>query len=422
MSFSKTTLKNGLRLVTVPQKGSLTTTVLFLVEAGSKYESKQVNGLLHFLQHMCFKGTERRPRPIDVASELDALGAHYNAFTSHEYTGFYAKARNEDAGKIFDVLSDIYLRSLLREEEIDKERGVIIEEINMYEDAPMQQIHELFTTLLYGDQPAGWDVIGKKEIVLSLQRNDFLSYRKRHYLPNATVLIVAGGTDETAVRRMTTEAFDRIAADEKGSMPRTIETQKGPATLTRHKETDQAHLVLGVRAFDAFDERRNTLTLIANLLGGGMSSRLFQRVREQMGAAYYIHTSNDLYSDHGYLSVSAGVALDKITNVVRAILEEFARLRDGSVDAEELINAKRKIAGSMAISLETSDELASFYGSQEVVRREILTIDQILEKINGVTAEDIRNVSREIFTNAGLNLAVIGPYKDSVQFEKILAF
>src|SRR3990172_6332839 len=245
--LNKIILKNGLRIITIPMKESLTTTVLILVEAGSKYETKEINGISHFLEHMCFKGTEKRPKSIDISSELDAIGANYNAFTSMEYTGYYAKSQPKHFEKILDVVSDIYLHQVFNSSEIDREKGVIIEEINMYEDLPMRRAQELFTSLLYGDQSAGWDIAGKKEIIQKLNRDDFVKYKSAHYLPQATLVIVAGKIDEVEAEEKIKNYFSLIQSGKKNQKIKTEEKQKKPEISLKHKKTDQTHIVLGVR-------------------------------------------------------------------------------------------------------------------------------------------------------------------------------
>src|SRR5574343_287559 len=199
MKFTKTILKNGLKVITVPMKDNPTLTVLVMVEAGSKYETKEINGLSHFLEHMCFKGTIKRPKAIDISRELDAIGSQYNAFTAQEYTGYYAKSDAKHFKKIFDVVSDIYLNSTFPEGEMEKEKGVIIEEINMYEDLPPRHVQDMMMELLYGDQPAGWNIAGEKKNIINMKRDDFVKYHKEHYVPSATTIVVAGKITEKQV-------------------------------------------------------------------------------------------------------------------------------------------------------------------------------------------------------------------------------
>jgi len=399
---------------------SLTTAVLVLVEAGSKYETKEVNGLSHFLEHMCFKGTKKRPRSIDISSELDGIGAAYNAFTSMEYTGYFAKARPDNFDIILDVVSDIYLNQIFETKEIDKERGVIIEEINMYEDLPMRKVHELFTNLLYADQPAGWDIAGRKEVIKKLNREDFLKYRQEHYLSQSTLVVVAGKFNEEEAIEKTKQAFSEIKISKKTPKVKTVEYQEKPEVLLKHKETDQTHLVLGVRAFNVFDERKYALEILADILGGGLSSRLFQRIREEMGAAYYVSADADLYTDHGYLAVSAGVSNNKINQVIEVILEEFKKIVARPIENKELQRVKEHLIGYLVVSLETSDQLAGFYGGQEIITRKIIAPKDAIKKIQAVKSEEISGVASEIFQNQKLNLAIIGPFKEKEGLEKIL--
>ncbi|MCL5004669.1 MAG: insulinase family protein [Patescibacteria group bacterium] len=428
-NFNKITLKNGLRIITAPKQDSLATTFLVLVEAGSKYETKEINGISHFLEHMCFKGTKKRPRAIDISSELDSIGANYNAFTGQEYTGYFAKARPENFNIILDVVSDIYLNQVFKPEEINKERGVIVEEINMYEDLPMRRVQELFTSLLYGDQPAGWDIAGRKEVIKKINREDFLKYRQEHYLPQSTIIIVAGkfpdqkGGEKKVVAEIE-KTFSKIKTGEKISKIKTIEKQEKPEILVKQKKTDQTHLVLGVRAFDIFDKRKYALEVLADVLGGGMSSRLFQKIREEMGAAYYVRAEADLLSDHGFLAAAAGIDNNKIEQVIKAILQEFKKMAKKKVDKKELQRAKDHLVGHLVLGLETSDALAGFYGGQEIVMKKMVSPEELVKKIQAVKAEEIQAVARDIFQNNKLNLAVIGPFSvengDKERFEKIL--
>ena len=410
--FTKYVLSNGVRVLLVPQAGSVATTVAVAVEAGSEYESKEVNGISHFLEHMCFKGTTKRPRPIDIASELDGLGANYNAFTGEEYTSYYAKVKNEDFHRALDIVTDLYLHPTFPVAEIEKEKGVIIEEINMYEDLPQRKVGELFTHLVYGDQPAGRSILGPKEVIRGITREDFLKYRGAHYVPEATVVIVAGGFDEAKARENVEAHFGALPAGPKTAKATVTEEQTAPRELVHFKESDQTHLVMGFRAFDIHDERQYALEVLEDILGGGMGSRLFQRVREELGAAYYVRASTDLYFDHGLFTMSAGAAHGKLETVLKAGLEEFMRFTTESVDEETLARAKRHLNGTFALALETSDSLGYYYGGQEIMHLPILTPTEYLAKINAVTAGEIQSVARTLFRSDRLNLALIGPYKD----------
>jgi predicted Zn-dependent peptidase len=418
--MKKITLKNGLRILLVPQPENLAATVLILVRAGSEYETKEQNGVSHFLEHMMFKGTTDRPEPGMIAHELTALGAQFNAFTGQEYTGYYAKAQ---AGKLPDILaivSDLYLNPLFNEAEIEKERGVIIQEINMYEDDLPARAQRDFNRLVYGDQPAGWDVGGEIPIIKTLARGDFVAYRNRRYVMPGTVVVVAGKFNAPRTVAQIKSYFGFRPRRVAPAKTKTVERQAAPKIKLHFKESDQAHLVLGFRAFDMFDERRYALRVLADILGGGMSSRLFLRVREKMGAAYYIGAGADLSLDHGLLSVSAGVDRTKIEPVIRAILEECRAMRDAAVPEKELRKAKDHMIGGLILGLETSDDLASFYGGQEVLSGLVLSPEALTDRIKKVTARDVQAVAKTVFKDKRLNLAIVGPYKSEAQFKGIL--
>jgi len=420
MKFTKTVLDNGLRIITAPQKDNPAVTVLVLVETGSKYEAKEINGISHFLEHMCFKGTKKRPKAIDISSELDGIGASYNAFTGFEYTGYYAKVDKRHFETALDVVSDIYLNQIFDPEEIKKESGVVIEEINMYEDLPMRRVQEIFTTLLYGDQPAGWDIGGRKEVIARLEKDDFIKYLKEHYMASSTTVVIAGAIDEKEVLEKTKEYFKDIATGDKEDKLPVKESQDKPGLLVKNKESDQTHFVLGVRAYNMFDDRRYAAEVLSDILGGGMSSRLWRVVRGEMGAAYYVRADNDELTDHGYLAASAGVHNEKLLPVIKAVLKEFEKLKEEEVGEKELKKAKDHMIGGLMLGLETSDSVASFFGMQEILAKEIMTAAELAEKIQKVTAKEIQDVAKDIFKNEKLNLAVIGPVGDEKELEEAL--
>jgi predicted Zn-dependent peptidase len=421
-SIKKLTLKNGLRIILVSQPQTMAASVLILVKAGSEYETKKINGVSHFLEHMMFKGTKNRPRSSQIAEELASLGAQSNAFTSKEYTGYWAKAEARKLPKILDIVSDLYLNPVFNPQEIEKERGVIIEELNMYQDSPKRHVGEIFDQLLYGDQPAGWDIVGDKKTIKSLTKDDFISYRHERYVMPGTLVVVAGNFNAKKVMTEIRRRFEHLPKRRASEKPKTIERQASPKTLIRFKDSKQSHLVVGFRAFDLFDKRRYAIQVLADVLGGSMSSRLFKRIREEMGAAYYVYADADLSLDHGVFSMSAGVDHTKIDAVIKTMIEECDRLRKVRVPDAELKRAKDHMLGNLALELETSDELASFYGSQEILSGKFLPLRKLVTMIKGVTAADVQHVAKDIFKNKGLNLAVIGPYKDAKRFTSILKF
>ncbi len=418
----KTTLKNGLRIITVPMKDNPTVTVLVLVGTGSDYEEKKVNGISHFLEHMCFKGTVKRPNAQSISHELDALGAEYNAFTDHEMTGYYAKSDAKNFKKIFDVISDIYLNSTFPEAEIQKEKGVIVEEINMYEDMPSRHVQDLFQEVLYGDQPAGWNIAGTRERVKSMERDDFVKYKKSHYVAEGTVIVVAGSISTKDVEKEVTKYFKEVHTGKKVSKIRTIDKQSGPKVLVKHKSTDQTHFVLGVRTFPLKDKRNPTLSVLSGILGAGMSSRLFIKLREEMGVAYYVRAYNDPSTDHGFFQISAGVNNKRTEEVIKEVLKECSRLTREKVNEKELSKVKSFLVGNMKLSLEATDDIANFYGTQELMKRELKTLDEKIKDISRVSSSDIMKMAKSVFKAKNLNLAIIGPFKDNSKFKKLLKF
>lgn len=418
--YKKTTLSNGLRIITVPMPDTKTVTVLVLVATGSKYETKEINGISHFLEHMTFKGTNKRPMPLAIVEPLDRIGSQYNAFTGQEYTGYYAKANGRHLDLLLDIMSDITLNPKFKQEEINKERGVIIEEINMYEDNPARKIGDIWTYLLYGDQPAGWDTAGKKEIIAKLMRDDFVKYHNDHYVAPKTIVIVSGMIEHNNVTEKIKKLFKSISGAKGKNKVATKEFQKKPETKNFYKKTDQTHIVLGVRSYDIFDKRRYAADVLATILGGGMSSRLFQLLRDKMGAAYYVRTFSDESTDTGNLATWAGIDNRRAEEIIKAILEEYKKISRVKVSAAELNKAKEHLEGSLILSIETSDELASFYGFQEILKREILKPEEVIKKVKTVTAGDVLEVAQDIFRPEKLNLAVIGPFKDSKKFANLL--
>jgi len=418
----KKTYKNGLRVITVPMKDNPTVTVLVLVGTGSDYETKEINGISHFLEHMCFKGTIKRPNARTISHELDALGCQYNAFTGNEYTGYYAKGDPKNFEQIFDVVTDIYLNSTFPEVDIEKEKGVIIEEINMYEDMPSMNVQDLFSKVLYNDQPAGMSTLGMKENIRKMGRSNFVNYKKDHYVAENTVVIVAGNITNDKVYKEVNKYFKDVPVNKSGKKTKTKDIQDKPTSLTLYKETDQTHFVLGVRTFSLFDKRNTILLLLASVLGAGMSSRLFNKLREEMGVAYYVRASNQPSLDHGSLQISAGVNNQRVEEVIQEILKECILLTKELVSEKELNKVKSLIIGNTKLSLEATDDIANFYGGQELLKKEIKTLEEKIKEINKVTPSDIIKMAKVIFKEKNLNLAVIGPYKESEKFQKILKF
>ncbi|MBM3250713.1 MAG: insulinase family protein [Candidatus Nealsonbacteria bacterium] len=420
--FKKTTLKNGLRIITVPQKSTRAVTVLVLVATGSKYERKETSGISHFLEHMFFKGTKKKPDTTAIAETLDKVGGIYNAFTGEDYTGYFAKVDVSHFDLALDWVSDIFLNSKLNQKEIAKEKGVIIEEINMYYDNPMSYVQILWKELLYGDQPAGWNIAGTKESVMSTSRRKLLDYLQNQYVAANTVICASGGIREQQAMNKIKKYFSSIKKNPPFKKPGVLEKQTGPECLLKGKKTDQTHICFGVRAYNLFHPLRYVQEILGVILGGMMSSRLFIEVRERLGLAYYISTDVSIDPDVGFLVTQAGVDNKNVEKAILTILKEYKKISREKIPSSELKKAKNYIKGKMTLNLESSDALASFYGVQELLEGKLLTPEEIYAKIDKVSSNDILRVTKDIFQPQKLNLALIGPFNNKERFQRLLKF
>ncbi len=420
MKYKKTVLKNGLRVITVPMKGTETVTAMVLVAAGSDYETKDINGISHFLEHMCFQGTVKRPNTGDVSRELDELGAQSNAFTSKEYTGYWAKAHNKHLPKLVDIISDIYQNPVFKEDAMEREKGVVIEEIKMYEDLPQAKVGEVFEGLLYGDQPAGWPIIGHEPIVRAITQQNLINYRKKHYTAKNTIVIIAGKINENKTVKMVESSFKDIPAPKREKKLKTKEAQNKPAIKLFFKDTDQAHLILGWRSLPIGHKDNTKMAILETVLGHGMSSRLFSKLRDELGLCYYVRAGHDKALDRGYFAVASGVTKARVKEAIAAILGECKRLMTELVTPEELKKAKELRMAGLFLNLESSDQYADYFAFQDIYDRKIETPEEKVKRINKITAKDIQKMAQATFKTATLNLAIVGPYKDPKEFEDIL--
>lgn len=420
MNHKKIILKNGLRILFIPMKDSQTATVLVLAGTGSRYETRENNGVSHFLEHMFFKGTEKRPNALAISEELDGIGGLYNAFTSKEYTGYWAKVGAKHVGTALDVISDVFLHAKLEAKEIEKERGTILQELNMYEDTPVRHVDDIFETLLYGDVPLGWEIIGTKENIRTMKRSAFQEYFRSHYRPNNVVVCVAGKFSQKDVLEKIRQEFGVLESAETPKFLSVEEKQVIPGIFLQEKKTDQTHMIVGVRAYDMFHKDRYVLAVLATILGGNMSSRLFIQVRERRGLAYSVHTFVEQYKDAGYLATQCGVEHGNLEKTVKVISDEYRRIAKEAVSAKEIRKAKEYLKGKLEMGLESSDEVASYFSEQELMRGEIVLPDAVMKRIDRVTSADVLRVAKDIFQKNSANLAVIGPHSDASKFEKLM--
>jgi len=420
--YKVTTLPNKLKIISAKIEGTKAVTALILVGAGSRYETKEINGISHFLEHMFFKGAKTYKNTREVSEAIDGAGGEFNAFTGKEYAGYYVKIAKQNLNTALDVLSDMMLNSKFAPEEIEKERGVILEEFNMYLDTPMYQVGWNFEKLMYGDQPLGWDQIGTKELIKGVQQKDFQEYKNALYTPDNIVIALSGAIEhEEAVAKI--QQYFKFQDKEKSfHFKRYLPQDLTKKIHLKNKKTEQAHLVLGVEGLSAEDEDIYIEKLLAVILGGNMSSRMFLNVREAQGLAYYIQTTTDDYLDTGILSTRAGVDVTRVEAAVKAILKEYQKITEENISEKELKKAKEYLKGKIILSFEDSEEVAHFYAKQSLLYQESKNIDEVLEKIEKITVAEINRIAKKLLQKEKMKLAIIGPYqeKDKTKFEKLL--
>jgi predicted Zn-dependent peptidase len=417
--YERSTLSNGIRIVLAPASEAQSVSCVVMLAAGSRYETAETNGIAHFAEHMFFKGTERRPTARAIASEIDGIGGEFNAFTGKEYTGYYVKCGADTRDVALDVLVDMLRNSSFDAEEIEREKGVIVEEMNMYFDTPRDFIGGVYDDLLYGDQPLGWDIIGRKETVRGATRDTFLGYLDRWYRPERIVVGLGGKIGADASERLE-ELLGDIAPHETG-VPAPVSVPENGASVRLHtKQSDQAHLVLGARSYPIDHPDRYALQLLATVLGGGMSSRLFTEVRERRGLAYYVAGTNHSYTDAGSLYTRAGVDIARIDEAVTTIVGELRRVVEEPVPTHELGKAKNFTKGRFTLQLENPQGTLMYGLRREVLEGVAREPRELLEGIEAVTADDVQRVARDILGNR-LFLAAVGPFDDPTRFERLLA-
>jgi predicted Zn-dependent peptidase len=413
-------LGNGVRVITadMPQVSSVACFVM--LAAGSRYETPDAKGIAHFSEHMFFKGTEKRPTARTISAEVDAIGGEFNAFTSKEITGYYVKCASETRDVALDVLVDMLLNSRFDADEIEKEKGVILEEMNVYLDTPARYVGSVYDRLLYGDQPLGWDILGTRETIEATTRDTFMSYLGAWYKPERIVVGVAGRIGEGLHERLE-ELLGGIESSSTGTAAPAKPSANGSSVLLHTKQSEQAHVHVGVRGFPLGHPDRYALQVLAVVLGGGMSSRLFTEVRERRGLAYYVHAGNDSYTDAGSMYAAAGVDVARVDDAVRTIVAELRKVAEEPLPAEELEKARGYSKGRFVLRLESPQGLIQFALRRELLEREIEEPDDVLRHLDEVSAEDVRRVARELFEAKRFYLAAVGPFDDTARFESLLA-
>jgi predicted Zn-dependent peptidase len=417
-TFERHVLDNGLRILTANLPYAQSVTCMVMIAAGSRYETPDTNGIAHFSEHMFFKGTERRPDARAIAGEIDSIGGEFNAFTSKESTAYFVRCAADHRDVALDVLVDMLRNSRFDSGEIDREKGVIVEEMNMYFDTPRDYIGGVYDELLYGDQPLGWDIIGKKETVRAATRETFMGYLDRWYHPERMVVGIAGRIGDDAVERVSALLGD-LPASTTGA-PSPVQGYMNGRVKVFTKASDQAHVVVGVPSYPLEHPDRYALQMLATVLGGGMSSRLFTEVRERRGLAYYVYGVNHSYTDAGSLYSQAGVDITRIDEALTTIATELKGMATAPVPADELEKARSFSKGRFVLQLENPQGLISFGLRKEVLEGRAPDPEEVLAGISEVTAEDVQRVAQDLLADDKLRLAVIGPFDDAERFEKLL--
>ncbi|MBI4090056.1 MAG: insulinase family protein [Candidatus Kerfeldbacteria bacterium] len=421
MVSKRLTLKNGTRVLLAPMHETKAVTVLILFPVGSRHEQPNINGSSHFIEHLFFKGTTKRPSSLAVTKELDGVGAEYNAFTSKDHTGYYIKVSADKLELALDILSDMLYHSLFDPKEIERERGVIVEEINMYEDNPMMLLDEVFEQLIFKGSLLGMTIAGPRPVIRRVTRQQLMRYKAQYYTPHQLLLTVAGKFSDQQAQRLVRQYFNgQHGPRRRSSFERFRVSQRRPAAVVRFRDTAQVQIGLGFPAYPYRHPDLPALSLLAVILGGNMSSRLFINIRERLGLCYFIRTETSIYQDTGTFLVRAGLEKTRLKQALRKIWDELRAVPTSGVTEEELKRAKEYVRGKIILSLEDSDEIADWVGKQLLLQGRVETPEQKIVRLQRVSAADIRRVARQVFQKSRLNLALIGPYRSGQEFGKLV--
>jgi predicted Zn-dependent peptidase len=420
MKFYRKVLGNGLTIIEVPSNDAESVVVDFFVQTGSRSETPKENGISHFLEHFLFKGTEKYPTTLAITELVDSIGAEMNANTGKEHTQYYIKAKSSYLPLIFEVLTDMLLHPLLDAVELEREKGVIVEEINMYKDIPMAEIENLLEATMWPKQSLGRDIAGTKDTVTKFTRAMFQKYLDAHYQTPNIIIGVSGKYDRKHLHELIRKYWAKLPSRRFHSFDKAKSSQSKPRIALQYKVTEQAHLQLGFKGFKFGDKRNTAATVLSTILGSGMSSRLFIEVREKRGLAYYVRAGAGSYQDTGAFTIGAGLQVDKVEEALKVILHELKNIQDFVVDEKELHKAKEYIKGKTTLALEDNQTRLDWYLEQEAFHPDLKTPQQFFDKVDAVTSKDVQKVAKELFNINKSTLAIIGPYKSDKNFLKIL--
>jgi len=409
--FEEHTLSSGLRIVTENLPYVNSATIGVWIGTGSRDENDNNNGISHFIEHLMFKGTKKRTAR-QIAETIDSVGGQMNAFTSKDHTCYYIRILDKYLPLAMDVLADMLNNSLLDEQEIEKEKKVIIEEIRMYEDSPDELVHDIFARSIWGKHPLGQNIAGEEDVIRKITRNDIMDYLNKHYVSKNMVISVAGNLGKVDVVKEI-EKFFPARPLTPPKQPNSLNKIERPVYI-KNKQTEQVHLCLGTRAYSREDKDRYALTLLESILGGGVSSRLFQRVREEKGLVYSIYSYYTSYADTGAFAVYAGTSPDNIEEVVEIVTDELCNMKKNGVTQEELARTKEQLKGNLMLSLENTSNRMSRLAKSELFFNKIVTIDEVVKNIESVELEDIQRVAQDLFKRENLVLTAIGPVDEKI--------
>ncbi|MDO8617715.1 MAG: pitrilysin family protein [Candidatus Uhrbacteria bacterium] len=416
-------LKNGMQAILIPHTGTNSMTLMALTRVGSRYEHKSINGVSHFIEHLMFKGTKRRPNTLALTKELDRYGAEFNAFTSKDMTAYYIKIDATKTTLAIDLLSDMLMHSKFDPKEINRERGVIVEEINMYEDNPRMHIEDLLEGALFPGNTLGWNIAGPREVIRSVPRKDLVDYRDRYYIPSRMTVVVAGKLPAGTLALLQ-KTFGSIREPKKRQDQPFTKFLSPPKLLQpvafQAKKTEQVQLGLAVHGLSYEDSRIPAINLLATILGGTMSSRLFIQVRERRGLCYSIHANHESYEDTGIFSILAGLKKTRVPDAIRVIWQEMMRMAQKPVGTDELQRAKDHLRGKLTLAFEDSSTQAGWYGKQWVFQKKLLTPEERLRHIDRVTTKDIQKIAKHLFRPERLAMGIIGPFNKPLNLKKLL--
>lgn len=413
MFYERTVLPNGIRVLTEKISNVRSVSLGFWVKLGSRDEQYQTLGSTHFLEHVLFKGTKKRSS-MDISEAFESLGAEFNAFSAKENTCFYSRLLDEHLSVGIDVISDMLLDSLLKKEDIEAERKVILEEIGMHEDAPDEQVHDIFVQTMWPRHPLGKPVIGTRDSILNMTHSSLIDIYNDGYTNDNIVVAAAGDIEHSTVLNMVESAFSDTTR-QIGKIKRHEEIPKKISSVKVFpKQTEQAHLTLGYQAINAHSPKRFALFILDTILGGGMSSRLFQEIREKRSLVYSIYSSHALYAETGFVQVYAACNPKNIKTVTKKILDEIENIKANGITEAEYKRGQENIKGSLILSLESTSHRMGRLGKAEIIHGEILSLDEIIDRVNNVTIDDVNNLAKELFDNKKLVVSAIGPVDDSV--------